>query len=102
MRAPERVECAVEDEKVLSTMHQQGAARVVHVRARADVYMLQRFDDVEESPDVHFHAERSQQPPEDEHVADEGIHGAQLTVTRHERPGRRAPRLSPRRCRPWT
>ena len=58
-------------------MHQQRAARVVHVLAYADVHLRQGLDDVEESPDVHLHAERSQQPTEDEHVADQGVHGEQ-------------------------
>ena len=47
-------------------MHEQRAARVIHVVARAEVHVLQRLDDVEQAPDVHLEAERAQQPAEDE------------------------------------
>ena len=85
--APERVERAVEHREVVATMHQQRAARVVHVLARADVHVLQGLGDVEEAPDVHLHAERAQQPAEDENVAEEGSHDAAVTVTRRGRRG---------------
>lgn len=100
--APERVERAVEYGEVFSTMDEQGAARVVHVLARTDVDMLQRLGDVEEAPDVHLHAERPQQPAEDEDICQEGSHDAPVSVWPRGRRGWRARRPSPRRCRPWT
>ena len=81
--------------EVVATMDEQGAARVVHVLARADVHVLQRLGDVEEAPDVHLQAERAQQPPEDEHVREEGRHDARRSARRQRgQRGRRA--TSPR------
>ena len=54
-------------------MHEQRAARVVHVLARADVHVLQRLGDVEQAPDVHLQTEGSQQPAEDEQIAEKGM-----------------------------
>jgi hypothetical protein len=50
-------------------VHQERAARVVDLLARAEIDMLQRGNEVEHPAHVHLETKRAQQAAEDEEIA---------------------------------
>ena len=104
MDPPERVEGPVEHREIVTTVDEQGAARVVHVLAHAEVHVWQRGGDIEQAPDVHLEAEDPQQAAEHEQVVEQGGHALAHTQRAAARPIR-ATSVSPwtaPRYRPWT
>jgi hypothetical protein len=69
--APEQIKCAIEDREVFAAMNEQRPARVVHLIARADVYVRKRLEDIEHAAHVDVEAGRAQEPPKHEQVLGE-------------------------------
>ena len=63
MRAPEHVERAIEHRELIVTMHEERAAGVIDLVARAEIDVLQRVRHVDQTADMHVDAEpRSSRP----------------------------------------
>ena len=61
----------VEDRDLVLAMDQERAARVIHVVARAEVHVAQRFDEIRETPGMHAEACAAQDAAEDQQVVEE-------------------------------
>ena len=68
MRPPEHVERAIEDRQLIVTMHEERAAGVINLVARAEVDVLQRVRHVDQTADVHVDPGAPQQPAEDDEI----------------------------------
>jgi hypothetical protein len=78
MSTPEHFEGAIEGCELILPVHEQRAARVIHLVPRSQVDVLQGLGDVDDPPDVDVDAEPSKQTPEDDQVVRQLGHAGTL------------------------